>query len=102
MVRVLAVLVSLSLFGLAGCGSSNQAEVDCQHFVSDHYCPAIVSCGYYATVGSCISAVEGYGGLDCSAVHHESGLALCESDVDTASCYYLYTGIPASCIGVFY
>lgn len=104
MVRLLAVLLSVSLFSLVGCGSSkSQAEVDCENFISNHYCPAIVSCGYYATVGSCINAVEGYGGLDCSTVHSENGyLGVCESDVDTASCSYLYGGLPASCINVFY
>ncbi len=104
MVRVLALLFSVSLFGLVGCGSSNQAAADCDNFITNHYCPAVYACGAYASLSQCISTAES--GLDCSTVHHESGLALCESDIDNASCsqlvdYYGNGIIPYSCYGVF-
>lgn len=104
MVRTLALLVSVSLFALVGCGgSSNPAQADCRDLVANHICPAVTTCGYYTTVGACISAVEGPNGLDCSAVHSENGnVALCEYDIDTSSCAYLYTTLPASCVPVFY
>jgi hypothetical protein len=99
MVRVLALLVSVSLFGLVGCGGGNSAASQCDNFVVNHYCPAIASCGY-ATQSACVSAVEAQ--LDCAAVTRVVNLGPCESDVDTATCSYLYSGIPVSCYGVFY
>ncbi len=101
MVRVLALLVSVSLFGLVGCGGGggSSAASQCDNFVVNHYCPAIASCGY-ATQSYCVSQVEAT--LDCGAVTRAVGVATCESDVDSASCAYLYSGIPVSCQGVFY
>ena len=99
MVRVLALLVSVSLFGLVGCGGGNSAASQCDNFVVNHYCPAIASCGY-ATQSYCVSAVEAQ--LDCGAVTRVVNLSACEYVVDNATCGYLYSGIPASCYSVFY
>jgi hypothetical protein len=104
-------LVSLCLLVFVGCGSSGSGSggnpvADCNNFINNHYCPKIVSCGYYPSQSGCVAAAQS--GLSCSTVKSESGtLGACESEFDSLTCselnYDLYvTGtLPPDCQGVF-
>ena len=108
MVRVRAVLFAVSLFGLAGCGSSSgkgQAAADCEAFIAQHFCPAVYACGVYASVSQCVTTADAM--IDCGTVQQVTGdLAQCETAVDTDPCGQLvdYAGnatLPTACYGVF-
>jgi hypothetical protein len=109
---VRALLVSVCLLSLAGCGSGgNSARADCEDFVENQYCPTLQACGAtaYSSVGDCISFFESSGStvLDCDTVTVEySGLGACEAQVNGSYCDELvtssgYAELPAVCAGVF-
>jgi hypothetical protein len=109
---VRALLVSVCLFSLAGCGSGgNPARSDCEDFVENQYCPTLLACGAnnYASVGDCINFFESSGStvLDCDTVTVEySGLGTCEAQVNGSYCDELvtasgYAELPAICASVF-
>jgi Tfp pilus assembly protein PilW len=110
---VRALLVSVCLFSLAGCGSGsgNAARNDCYDFVENQYCPALLFCGAtaYTSTSDCIGFFESSGNtvLDCDTVTVEySGLGACEAQVNDSYCDELvtasgYAELPAVCAGVF-
>jgi len=108
---VRALLVSVCLFSLAGCGSGgNSARSDCEDFVENQYCPTLQACGAtYSSVGDCINFFESSGStvLDCDTVTVEySGLGACEAQVNASYCDELvnssgFAELPAVCAGVF-
>jgi hypothetical protein len=108
MVRALLLSACLSVFVLAGCGSStNVAQSDCDSVVTKDFCPRVVDdCGY-VTFGDCVSSAEAQ--LGCGSVISESPSTLdtCDYDINTLSCGSLFYGdgtvfVPTSCLDSFY
>ena len=106
---VRALLVSVCLVAVVGCGS-NGPQQDCRDFVENQYCPALQFCGAtYASTADCINFFESSGNtvLDCDTVTVEySGLGACEAQVNDSYCDELvtasgYAELPPVCAGVF-
>jgi hypothetical protein len=111
MARVFMVLI---LF--AGCGGGTagggdgggatpqQAQADCEHFISAVYCPSFMRCLSGFTMDDCLATLPG---IDCAAVTGESDqLATCEAQLQGATCQQLVgngtmPAIPVSCKGAF-
>lgn len=109
---VRALFVSVCLMAMVGCGGSGggrPATIDCEDYVENFLCPAVISCPQYSTytsLGDCISYFENtyYG---CSTTLETTGLSACEDDTNNYSCSALFNldysvSPPASCDGVFY
>src|SRR4051812_29890458 len=87
MVRVL-LFAFLCLFTVVSCGSSEtKAESDCNNLTDNHFCPKLVACDPgYLTQAQCVAAANQQ--MGCSGAVTETGdVALCESDLDSESCY---------------
>jgi hypothetical protein len=108
MLRALVVSVCVSVFALAGCGTStNPARSNCDTVVTQDFCPrAVDSCGYYS-FSACVSDAEAQ--LGCGVVIDYSPAALdaCDYDINTYSCGALFdvygnVAVPLSCLSAFY
>jgi hypothetical protein len=102
---------------LAGCGgdaaggadgggvTAQQAQADCEHFISAVYCPSFMKCLSGFTMDDCLATLPG---IDCAAVTGENGqLATCEAQLKGATCQQLVgdgtmPAVPLSCKGVFH
>jgi hypothetical protein len=113
MARVFLILVGL---GFVGCGGGaagggdggaatpQQAQADCEHFISAVYCPSFMRCLSGFTMDDCLATLPG---IDCATVTGESAqLATCEAQLQGATCQQLVgdgtmPAIPVTCKGAF-
>jgi|SRR5450432_167595 len=111
--RALAFLLLLVGCDSMGSGSTGDNQVtaanppaDCDAFIAQHYCPALVPCYPDLTQASCVAAAQTT--IDCSAAVGESGeLGTCETQLDSETCDELTAvagtvTLPESCQGSFF
>jgi hypothetical protein len=111
MVRAFVVLVLLSGCGGTTAGVSDggavtaqQAQSDCEQFISTVYCPSFMKCLSGFTMDDCLATLPG---VDCTAVKGENGqLPTCEAQLQAGTCKQLVgdgtmPAVPLSCKGVF-